>query len=369
MRVLAMILAVVVAAAAGAAAVQWKWIDLDAVSQVTLSTAREPARQRSGQPTTFPVEVADAAETSSTADISAIGTLQSDESVQLAPEVAGRIEAIRFEEGQPVKAGTVLVSLDNALAKAEEEEIRVRLDLANANYERAQRMSANGTGTTRDLDAAIAERNTATALLNSQRVQLSKHDIVAPFDGVVGLRSVSTGSYVGIGTALVNLEKIDVLKVDFKIPEANLQKVKIGQTLEVSVDAIPDRTFPGTVYAIDPMLDVNGRAISIRARLPNADLALRPGLFARITVRGLEERKVVTVPEAAIVARGQDRFVWTVVDGKAQESRVTVGARRIGVAEVEGLTAGTVVVTAGHTRLRNGASVEIVGNQTAQVEG
>ncbi|MCD2182945.1 efflux RND transporter periplasmic adaptor subunit [Rhizobium sp. GN54] len=368
MRVLAVILAVVFAGAAGAAAVQWRWIDLDALSQVAAAPASEPARQRSG-PSSFPVEVADAEEMSTTADISAIGTLQSDESVQLAPEVAGRIEAIRFDEGQPVKAGAVLVSLDNALAKAEEEEVRVRLDLANTNYERAQRMSANGTGTTRDLDSAIAERNTATALLNSQRVQLSKHDIVAPFDGVVGLRSVSTGSYVGIGTALVNLEKIDVLKVDFKIPEANLQKVKIGQTLEVTVDALPGRTFPGTVYAIDPMLDVNGRAISIRARLPNADLALRPGLFARITVRGLEERKVVTVPESAIVARGQERFVWSVVDGKAQENRVTVGGRKIGFAEVEGLTAGTVVVTAGHARLRDGASVEIVGNETAQVQG
>lgn len=365
MRLLAGILAVVFAGAAGAAAVHWRWIDLDAIPQFSSATASEPARQQRPA-AAVPVEVADAKEVASTSDISAIGTLQSDESVQLAPEVAGRIASIGFDEGQPVKAGAVLVQLDDALARASEEEIKVRLELANTNYERAQRMSENGTGTTRELDTALAERNTATTLLNSQRVQLSKLDIVAPFDGVVGLRSVSTGSYVGIGTTLVNLEKIDMLKVDFKIPEANLQKVRIDQPVEISVDAIPGRSFTATIYAIDPMLDVNGRAISIRARLPNDDLALRPGLFARITVKGLEERKVVTVPEGAIVARGQERFVWTVVDGKAKENSVTIGARKVGIAEVGGLAAGSVVVTAGHTRLRDGASVEIVGGDVAQ---
>ncbi|QRM54363.1 efflux RND transporter periplasmic adaptor subunit [Sinorhizobium sp. BG8] len=363
MKFAGVVLAVVLAAAAGGAAVHWRWVDLDAIAPAAPATAAQPAKKAAPA---VSVEVARAEEVSSTNDIEAIGTLQSDESVQLAPEVAGRIAAIRFNEGQAVKAGEVLVSLDNALAKASEEEIRVRLDLAVANYERAQRMAQNGTGTTRDLDTALAERNTATTLLNSQLVQLSKHDILAPFDGVVGLRNVSTGSYVPIGTTLVNLEKIDVLKVDFKVPEANLQQVRIGQSVEVTVDAFPGKRFTGTIYAIDPMVDVNGRAMSVRARLPNSDLALRPGLFARVMVKGLEERKAVAVPESAVVARGQDRFVWTVVDGKAQEAKITIGARRAGVAEVEGLPAGSTVVTAGHTRLRNGAAVDIVGGELAQ---
>lgn len=312
------------------------------------------------------MEVAKAKQVLSTSDINAIGTLQSDESVQLAPEIAGRIVEIKFEEGRPVKAGEVLVRLDDTLARAAEEEMRVRLDLATTSYDRAKRLAGTGSGTGRELDVALAERSTAEALLNSQRAQLAKLDILAPFTGTVGLRRISTGSYVGAGTTLVNLEKIDVLKVDFKIPEANLQKVRVGQNIEVVVDAIPGRQFTGTIYAIDPRLDVNGRAISIRATLPNADLVLRPGLFARVVVKGLKERQVVTVPEAAIVARGQERFVWTVVDGKAQETKVSLGARKAGMAELEGISGDMTVVTAGHNRLRNGSVVDIVESAAAE---
>ncbi|KAA0693367.1 efflux RND transporter periplasmic adaptor subunit [Neorhizobium sp. P12A] len=347
-------LVIVAVVAALGASIHWHWIDVSYLGP-RQSTATQP-----GAVAAVPAEVATATETVATTDINAIGTLQSDESVQLAPEIAGRIASIRFDEGQPVKAGDTLFRLDDTLAKASEEEARVRLNLATSNYQRTSNMARNGTGTGRDLDVALAERNTAAALLNSQQAQLAKLDIMAPFDGVVGLRRVSTGSYVGIGTALVNIEKIDMLKLDFKVPEANLQNVLVGQTVEITVDAIPGRQFTGTIYAIDPMLDVNGRAISIRARLANDDLTLRPGLFARISVKGLHERKVVTVPEAAVIARGQDRFIWTVVDGKARETRVKVGARKVGVVELEGIAGGTTVVTAGHARLRNGAAVDVV---------
>lgn len=345
------------------AAVHWRWIDLPSGWGLSQSTASQGPNSA---PRTIAVEVATAKQGTATSDIGAIGSLQSDESVQLAPEVAGRISEIRFDEGQPVKGGAVLVRLDDTLAKAAEEEMKVRLELANSNYDRAKRMAGSGSGTGRDLDVALAEKNTAEALLNSQRAQLAKLDITAPFDGVVGLRRVSVGSYVAAGTTLVNIEKIDVIKVDFKIPEANLRRVRIGQSVEISVDAIADRTFTGKIYAIDPMLDVNGRAISIRAKLENADLALRPGLFARVVVKGLEERQIVSVPEAAIVARGQDRFIWTIVDGKAKETKVTLGARKAGMAELEGVAGGATVVTAGHSRLRNGAAVDIVENQTPQ---
>lgn len=354
---------VIAVAALAGAAIHFQWIAVPQGFGLTQSTA---SQRKDSAPRNVAVEVATATQATSTSDIDAIGSLQSDESVQLAPEIAGRVSEIRFDEGQPVKSGDLLVRLDDTLAKASEEEMRVRLDLATTNYDRAKRLAGTGSGTGRDLDVALAERNTAAALLNSQRAQLAKLDITAPFDGIVGLRRVSPGSYVGAGTALVNLEKIDVIKVDFKIPEANLRRVRIGQEVEITVDAIADRTFAGTIYAIDPMLDVNGRAISIRARLQNSDLALRPGLFARVVVKGLEERQVVTVPEAAIVARGQERYVWTVVDGKAQEAKVTLGARKAGMAELEGVAGGVTVVTAGHSRLRNGAVVEIVESQVPE---
>jgi membrane fusion protein (multidrug efflux system) len=347
-----LVIAAVVAALG--ASIHWRWIELPGIG-LRQSTASQPKAASA-----VAVEVATARESMATTDINAIGTLQSDESVQLAPEIAGRIASIGFDEGQPVTAGDTLFRLDDTLAKASEEEARVRLNLATSNYERTSNLARNGTGTGRDLDVALAERNTAAALLNSQQAQLAKLDIVAPFDGVVGLRRVSIGSYVGIGTTLVNIEKIDVLKLDFKVPEANLQKVRVGQIVQITVDAIPGRQFTGTIYATDPMLDVNGRAISIRARLANGDLALRPGLFARVIVKGLQERKVVTVPEAAVIARGQDHFIWTVVNGKAQEAKVKIGDRKAGVVELEGIAASSTVVTAGHARLRNGAPVDVV---------
>lgn len=368
MKIVTGLFLIVLAAAAGGTAVHFRWVDASSVLDMAMldvapATASQPANRT---PSATAVEVASAEETTATSDINAIGTLQSDESVQLAPEVAGRVASIRFDEGRPVKAGDILVSLDNSLAKASEEEIKVRLDLAVSNYERAQRMAGNGTGTARELDTALAERNTATTLLNSQQVQLAKLDIAAPFDGVVGLRKVSVGSYVAVGTPLVNIEKINVLKVDFKIPETNLQQVRAEQQVEIAVDAIPGKQFTGTIYAIDPMVDVNGRAVSIRARLPNDDLTLRPGLFARILIKGMDEKKVVTVPEAAIVARGQDRLVWTVVDGKAQENKVTITARKAGFVELEGLPAGATVVVAGQARLRKGAAVDIVNGAAPQ---
>lgn len=312
------------------------------------------------------VEVAPARQAQVTSDIRAIGSLQSDESVKVASEVAGRIQEIAFREGEQVKQGDVLVQLDAALVKASMDETEARMDLAKANYDRAQQLQRSGSGTARALDEARAELNTSNALLDSQRVQIAKHTITAPFDGVVGLRSVSVGAYIAVGTELVNLEKIDVLKVDFKIPETQLGNVAPGQEVEVVVDALPNRTFVGKVYAIDPLVDVNGRALSVRARLPNADLVLRPGLFVRVVLKGRDTRSAVFVPESAIVPRGQERLVWVIEDGKAIEKRVQLGRRLAGEVEVVGdITPGISVVTAGQGRLRSNVAVEVVSSPTA----
>jgi membrane fusion protein, multidrug efflux system len=183
----------------------------------------------------------------------------------------------------------------------------------------------------------------------------------APFDGIVGLRSVSVGSFVNTGVTLVNVEKIDTLKVDFKIPETLLTSIRVGQDIEVQVDPVPDRTFKGQIYAINPMVDVNGRALSVRAKIDNRDLVLRPGLFARITIKGLQNREVVLIPESAIVPKAGETFVFRVDGGKAAESRVQLGERRNAEVEVlTGLVANSVVVTAGQQKLRDGTAVEVV---------
>lgn len=360
-RVTGLLLCLAIAAGAGALAYRQGWLpsELSAVKSEARASA-QPAAPR------IPVEVATARQEQVTSDIRSIGTLQSDESVKVASEVAGRIESINFREGQHVRAADLLIQLDPALVKASLEESEARLELARANYDRAQRLQQSGSGTARALDEAKAELNTSSALIDSQRVQISKHTITAPFDGMVGLRTVSVGAYIPIGTALINLEKIDVLKVDFKVPEVFLGKIAPGQSVDIVVDAIPDRSFTGTVYALDPMVDVNGRSLSVRARLPNTDMVLRPGLFVRVVVKGLEARPAVFVSESAIVPRGQERFVWLVNDGKAVETKVELGQRRIGEVEIlKGVPTGASVVVAGQARLRNGAAVEIVATPPA----
>ena len=310
-----------------------------------------------------PVEVAVARQGTSTDDLWSVGSLRSDESLQVASEVPGRIAEILFKEGEDVKAGDVLVKLDDALVRAEVEDAKARLTLAQSNYDRAQSLSKSGSGTERTLDEMTSALETAKAAVQLAETKLSKLSLTAPFPGRVGLRTMSVGAYATPGTPIVNLEKIDQLKLDFRVPETVLTQVSVDQDVELRVDALPGRTFPGKIYAIDPQVDVNGRSLRIRARVANPDLSLLPGLFARVIIKGLEERPVVRVAESAIVSRGQDKIVYSIVGGKAKENKVQLGRRRAGEVEIlEGLEAGTQIITAGQTNLRDGAPVEIVSS-------
>jgi membrane fusion protein (multidrug efflux system) len=320
----------------------------------------EPNAKQAAQPG-IAVEAAAAVATTSTEDLRAIGTLQSDESVQISSEIAGRITEIPLVEGTPANVGDILVQLDDALAKAEVADAQARYNLAVGNLGRANSLAKSGNVTERARDEATTNAETTRAALELAKVRLAKHTIRAPFSGTAGIRKVSPGAYVEAGAAIVNLEKIDTLKIDFKLPELFLAQVKNGQTIEISVDALPGRTFTGTIYAIDPHIDINGRALNIRARLENPDLILRPGLFARIRVKGQVKRNVLVIPEAAIVPRGDDKIVYVIRNGQAIEAKVSLGARRDGLVEVtDGLTEDAMVVTAGQQKLKDGSAVEIV---------
>ncbi|MFC0220759.1 efflux RND transporter periplasmic adaptor subunit [Pseudochelatococcus lubricantis] len=316
----------------------------------------------------FPVETAPARVGDAVSDINTVGSLQSDESVQISSEIAGRVAEISFSEGEQVAAGDLLLRLDSALTEAEIDDVRARLDLAEANFRRTNVLAKGGNATQRANDEAAAALATARAALALVEARYNKLFIRAPFSGMLGVRKVSVGAYLNPGAQIVNLEKIDRLKVDFKVPETYLARVAVGQTVELSVDALPGRRFVGAIYAVDPMVDVNGRALNIRARLPNPDLALRPGLFARIAIKSAAGGESVFIPEEAIVPRGADALVYRVVDGKAVETVVRLGARRAGEVEVlEGLDVSAVVVTAGQHRLRNGAAVEVAVAAAGQI--
>jgi membrane fusion protein (multidrug efflux system) len=321
----------------------------------------EKGRKGKGSGAAVAVEAAIARGAKTTTDIRAIGSLRSDESVQIASEIAGRIEQINFTEGGTVAAGDVLLKLDDDLAQASVADAKARFELAEANNKRAQQLSASGFATEKAFDEAATKYEIARATLELESTRLAKHLVKAPFPGIVGLRKVSPGSFIAIGTPIVNLEKIDVIKVDFKLPELFLVSVGVGQSVDVIVDAHPGKIFTGEIYAIDPLVDVNGRALALRARLPNTDMALRPGLFARVLVKGKQTREVVLVPESAIVPRGGETFLFRIDAGKAIETRVRLGERLGPEVEIlEGVLPNTQVVTAGQLKLRNGVAVEVI---------
>ena len=381
MRIFTTIIAVVVVLAAGAV---W-WMRPDVVRDLLMTVSRSGSAeggatvggqgggkkaQSGGQGASVAVEVSEARQSRSSVDIRAVGSLLSDETVQLAPEIAGRISEIVFAEGRPVKQGDAIVKLDDALVAAELSQAKARLTLAEANNARARALSRTGNVTERSRDEAVSSFETARAEVELAETRLAKHVLRAPFDGTAGVRTVSVGAYVPAGTEIVNIEKIDRLKVDFKVPEVHLRDVRVGQEIEISVDALPGKVFKGEIYAINPMVDVNGRALSIRGRIENLDMVLRPGLFARLLVKGLSETEVVLVPESAILPRGGDNFVYRIDDGKAVESRVRLGSRRNAEVEViEGLAARSTVVTAGQQKLRDGARVEILSRAQPPAAG
>ena len=311
-------------------------------------------------PAAVMVEAVTAATAPMPQTITAVGSLRSDESVTLRPEVAGRVNAIGFQEGRPVAKGVTLVKLDPAINEAEVLQAKANLTLAKAKYDRAVDLQRQGFISGQAKDEAENNLKVMEASVALAAARLAKTEIRAPFSGLIGLRSVSIGDYVKEGQDMVNLESIDPLKVDFRVPEVYLKQVQVGQKLEVSLDALPGRRYEGTVSAINPLVDAAGRAIVIRAQVRNADTALRPGMFARVRLLTKDERDAVVLPEQALVPQGEDQYVFRVVDGKATRTKVELGQRRDGRVEVvKGVAPGDTIVTAGQLKLRDGTSVTL----------
>jgi membrane fusion protein (multidrug efflux system) len=253
------------------------------------------------------------------------------------------------------------VVLDESVWRAVVEQAQAALELSQANHDRAVDLLERKVGTTKTRDEAFAQMRVDQAELELARARLDKSTISAPFDGVVGLRKVSVGDFVDAGDEVVNVEQIDPLKADFRVAESYLGAVRPGQRIELGVDAFPGQAFTGEVYAIDPLIDEAGRSILLRAKLPNPDHVLRPGLFARVTLVLNEREGAIQVPEQALVPQGQDQFVFKVEDGKAAFTKVTTGIRREGMVEIiEGLAPDDEVVTAGQLKIRDGAEVQPV---------
>lgn len=342
---------------------------------LTMTPPAQTAGPRAGGPPggfAMPVEAAPVKVAPSRREITAIGTLRSYESVTVRPEVVGRIAEIGFTEGQKVRKGQPLISLDSSVVQAELAQARAALALSRANFERADELMKRGAGTARALDEARWKLRNDEAAVNLVQSRLEKYVLLAPFAGVVGLRKVSVGDYVGPGADIVNLEMVDPLKVDFRVPEIFLASVRPGQAIAVTLDAFPGRTFSGQVYAIDPLIDTAGRSIVIRARIANPDDSLRPGLFARVTLMLDMRENAVFVPEQSLIPMGNEHFVFKLIEPPqgapvppgakmAKTVPVKLGERRNGEVEiVQGLERTDTVVTAGVLKIRDGMPVQVM---------
>jgi membrane fusion protein (multidrug efflux system) len=299
-------------------------------------------------------------------ELNAVGTLQSNESVVIATEIAGRVAEIGFAEGERVKAGKILLRLDQSVLAAERDRAKASLGLSEANIRRAEILLKDQAIAERERDEAYAQWRLDEATLRLTEAQLAKTTIRAPFEGLIGLRKVSLGGYLKAGDPIVTLDDIDPIKVDFRVPELHADQLRVGQTVSLTLDAAPGRTFTGKVYAIDPQVDANGRSVLLRARVANEKGVLRPGMFARIALELEKRAEALMIPEEALIAQGSKQMVYKVVDGKVEAAPVKIGLRSKGLVEVvEGLRQGDTVITAGQIKVRPGMAVTILPAATA----
>jgi len=320
--------------------------------------AAQPSGMAPGARPGVPVEMADVTTRPFIEQEVAIGSLASDEAVILRSEIAGRIERIWFEEGQRVEVGQRLVTIDDSIYRAEFNQAEARLKLSRANYDRALDLQERGAGTQRALDEAQSKLQEDQATLDLARARLERTEIGAPFSGVIGIRRVSPGDYITAGQEIVNLEAIDPMKVNFGLPEMLLSAVDVGQSIRVAVDAFPGETFEGSVYAINPRIDAAGRNVELRARIPNPDGRLRPGLFARVAIIFARFESAVMVPERALVPIQERQTVFVVEYGKAMIRDVETGGRDGDMVQItSGLTAGETIITGGQLKVREGVPV------------
>jgi membrane fusion protein (multidrug efflux system) len=290
--------------------------------------------------------------------VKAVGTVLADASALLRSEVPGQVMKLHFEDGQATSKGDPLFSIEATVLEAEANEAKANAVQSEAAYTRAVGLIDDKLISATEFDAARATYNVSVARDLSARARLSKTVIRSPFDGFVGLRMINVGDYATIGQELVDVVQLDPLRVEFSVPETLLAQMQPGQKVDVSVGAYPDETFGGVITAIAPQIDVTGHSVAIRARLPNPDLKLRPGLFAQVSVTLDVKTDALLVPEQAIWPIGQNKTVYVIEDGKAVQKTVKLGQREPGRVEiVSGIVAGDEVITAGQMKIFDGADV------------
>ncbi len=290
--------------------------------------------------------------------VEAIGTANAQESVMLTSRVSDTVRKVHFEDGQIVLKGDLLVSLEDKEERANLREAEANLKEAESQFARIEDLVTRGNASTSNKDAQKRRVDEAKFRLDATRARMADRRIKAPFDGVLGIRQISEGSFISQNTTITSIDAIDMVYVDFSVPERFIATLAQGQTVEATVAAYPDRTFKGTVKTIASRVDPVTRSVLVRAVVENADHALRPGLLMRVEVVS-RNWQALSVAEEAVVPTAGKNYVFIINGDTAERREITLGLRRPGYVEVlSGLTAGERVVVEGTMRLgRQGTKV------------
>ncbi len=300
----------------------------------------------------MPVEVAAAIRDTVVDAIAATGQIEAIQSIELRPEVSGRITDILVREGQEVGAGTPLFKVDDAELKAQVAQADAERQLARQALERTKQLIAQHASSTSDLEQAEARSRGADANYDLLRTRLDRTLVRAPFAGVIGRRLVSIGTYVSPQTPLITLQSVNPQHASFDVPERYADRLRRGQLVSFQVAALPGRNFSGEVVFVDPVVSLPGRTILIKARVPNNEHQLQAGMFIEARLATDIRPNAVVVPEDALLPMQGATFIWVIKAGKADRRQVSVGVRTAGWAEIQGgVEAGDSVVVGGGERL------------------
>jgi len=300
----------------------------------------------------MPVEVATAIRDTVVDAIAATGQIEAIQSVELRPEVSGRITDILVREGQLVADSTPLFKVDDAELKAQVAQADAERQLARQALERTKGLIAQNASSTSDLEQAEAKSRGADANYALLKTRLDRTVVRAPFGGAVGRRLVSIGTYVSPQTPLITLQSVNPQYASFDVPERYADRLRRGQLVSFQVAALPGRNFSGEVVFVDPVVSLPGRTILIKARVPNSEQQLQAGMFIEARLATDIRPNAVVVPEDALLPTQGATFIWAIKDGKADRRQVSVGVRTAGWAEIQsGVEAGDSVVVGGAERL------------------
>jgi len=288
------------------------------------------------------------------------GTIIPNEEVEIRSEIAGRITSIGFKEGDYIRKGTVLIRINDADLQAQLQKLKYQEKLAEVNEERQKRLLEKEAISQRDYDISLTNLNSMNADIENLKAQIAKTVLKAPFDGTIGLRYVSEGSYTNNATRIATLTNVNPAKIDFSVPAKYANIVRKGTSITFTTEGGEEK-YGGQVYAVEPKIDASTRTISLRATSPNGSRKLVPGAFARVEIVLSSKANSIVVPTEAVIPNLKGHSVFVVRNNKAESVQVEIGARNDKTIEIiKGLSVGDTLITSGILQVKPGGDVLIV---------